>query len=1051
MTRDRNKNFHLLLAALTLGLAACADDQAGFGGGGGGTGGTAAPTADQGPGATQPPAGGGQSPVSPEFPDATIARPECNAYDFRGQTFDCTALDRCTEQDLQYRLACCECDSRLCDPDPTCAPVGGGQPGAGGGEPPPGPNDAAESCMGCHNGAVKNDYSGPGLSNPHPFKDSDKISCTGCHGGNGRGIGKNGSHVPPPPAIGDRQRQATDPKAFFNRRTLAGIDKLEPAEYQDAARPGESFSNIDYLQFVNPGDLRVVTEGRGCGAQGCHFNKHAQWFPRGLIATETGFWSTTHFIAGIENAIPEHRGRDKDGDSLADTAFRAISNPNYNADNRNVGEVGRLVEVQEKAQYDGPMRDNPLYDAPTLQNYLTTAVTDPERPNRVIADSPLHMLLDAQVTITCGDCHAGSAGQNDRFADFRSSGCTACHMEYSYDGRSRSNDPNVPRNEPANPDAIAAGERSHVETHQIRNVAKVLPNGGFLRGIGDHACVGCHQGSNRTVLQYWGIRLDQNADLANNQQYPANPVTFQNTAANQKLFDPAVANNTFNGRNANQYIEVEDYDGDGRDDTPADVHFDSGMGCIDCHGSRDLHNGADGDPDSGRINSRTEQQVKIRCENCHGTIEAYPATKDCTDYNGGAATCAVDESNNALRNVTRDPTGELWLTSRLDGRRHYIPLTKDVVGQNNKRHPVNSNLLYNPKAAYAMGRIDGDPTNGIGPVQNNPNLSRQGFAHTDSMECVSCHASWSNNCIGCHLRTQYDANPNNYFFSNVTGERILLKQQNADFTYITPVPMYLGINTRGKITQTWAGMKVFYGFIDRNGTASQVLSFTDRLGEGNNPNNLGRNAFPALHGSQMMAHSIRGKVGPSTEGPRYCVSCHLNQEQIANFGAQYDTFRTNYANNNLAAALDFNLLKQHIGQNPGNQLNSPFFVHMAAGLGSGMFLFDANGCPVNPLDNNANRKICNDGAPAANFNLNNVRYDADRLVQANGIPNVSSGHPRTEVGAKQRVGATNAEMGGPLDAGTIQKLADPTLGKVLDSWIDANGAAQGGAANYLIQ
>jgi hypothetical protein len=34
--------------------------------------------------------------------------------------------------------------------------------------------------------------------------------------------------VPPPPAIGDRQKQATDPTAWFNRLTLAGIDKLEP-------------------------------------------------------------------------------------------------------------------------------------------------------------------------------------------------------------------------------------------------------------------------------------------------------------------------------------------------------------------------------------------------------------------------------------------------------------------------------------------------------------------------------------------------------------------------------------------------------------------------------------------------------------------------------------------------------------------------------------------------------------------------------------------------------------------------------------------------------
>ena len=69
------------------------------------------------------------------------------------------------------------------------------------------------------------------------------------------------------------------------------------------------------------------------------------------------------------------------------------------------------------------------------------------------------------------------------------------------------------------------------------------------------------------MLQFWGIRLDQNADLTNNTQYPENPVTFTNTANDRRLFDPAVNNNTFNGRNADQYILNEDYDGDGLDDT----------------------------------------------------------------------------------------------------------------------------------------------------------------------------------------------------------------------------------------------------------------------------------------------------------------------------------------------------------------------------------------------------------------------------------------------------------------------------------------------------
>ena len=33
---------------------------------------------------------------------------------------------------------------------------------------------------------------------------------------------------------------------------------------------------------------RIVEQGRGCGTAGCHFNKHAQWFPRGLIANDAG-------------------------------------------------------------------------------------------------------------------------------------------------------------------------------------------------------------------------------------------------------------------------------------------------------------------------------------------------------------------------------------------------------------------------------------------------------------------------------------------------------------------------------------------------------------------------------------------------------------------------------------------------------------------------------------------------------------------------------------------------------------------------------------------
>jgi hypothetical protein len=304
--------------------------------------------------------------------------------------------------------------------------------------------------------------------------------------------------------------------------------------------------------------------------------------------------------------------------------------------------------------------------------------------------------------------------------------------------------------------------------------------------------------------------------------------------------------------------------------------------------------------------------------------------------------------------------------------------------------------------------------------------------------------------VGCHLANGYDADPANFFFSNLTGERIVNFQAAADFTYITPVPFYLGVNSRGRITQMQPGIQMFYRYFDLNGNESDVFAFSDRQGNGNNPNVVGRDAHPALSVDAMMPHSIRGRVSASQEGPRYCVSCHLTQNSLDTFGAQYDNFRNALANRNYGA-LNFDLLQQHIGQNTGNQLDSPLWVHMVAGLGSGVFLFDDTGCPENPLDNNADRHYCPDGAPADNFDPNDVVYNLDGIVEAGGVSNASSSHPSQDPARTSalRVGSTNPQMSGPLGGDLVEMLADPDVGVVLDSWLDADGQAQGNAADYL--
>ncbi len=541
-----------------------------------------------------------------------------------------------------------------------------------------------------------------------------------------------------------------------------------------------------------------------------------------------------------------------------------------------------------------------------------------------------------------------------------------------------------------------------------------------------------------------GLFLDQNADLVNDQQYPVNPASFLTTHNDERLYDPVVNNHTFNGRNPNQYILDEDYDGDGRDDTPPDVHYDAGLGCIDCHGSWDLHGG---DVADVTIRTRMEHGVAMQCENCHGSIEAYAGTVAGSLYDGTVADVAVDGKGNQQQHVWRDAQGDYWLKSRLTGDLHYLPQVKDTVDDNGRTNPITGEPVYSAKASYAMGRVDGNDANGMGPLQSGAAVAA-GFSHTDDLSCAACHSSWQNSCIGCHLEGEYDTNPNRH--SNITGERIVYNQRNADFVYQSPIFFQLGVGPRGKVDPIAFNTEVFYTWWDQQADESQTFTFSDRNGLGSS---TAYTQHPSMSHNVMLPHSIRGKVDAADEGPRYCNACHLTDDQMVNFGVEYDAFRTAVSSGSYAA-LDYNMLAQHIGANPNNQIDSPIFVHMASGLGTGLFLFDDKGCPINPLDDNAARIGCDGTAPSvrhATTGFNTVVKNLDRIVLETGETTGSSNHLLIDTSGPSplRDGAQNPTFTGPLGATLLERLTDPNTGIVLDSWLDADSQPQGDAATYV--
>ena len=100
------------------------------------------------------------------------------------------------------------------------------------------------SCLSCHR-PIQRDGSTIGLEHAHPEVDGKVLACVDCHGGNPDARKQSEAHVLP----------GRNAATFLKNLTIGELDSVEPA----------------YLQFVNPGDLRVakVSCGEG-GGSNCH-------------------------------------------------------------------------------------------------------------------------------------------------------------------------------------------------------------------------------------------------------------------------------------------------------------------------------------------------------------------------------------------------------------------------------------------------------------------------------------------------------------------------------------------------------------------------------------------------------------------------------------------------------------------------------------------------------------------------------------------------------------------------------------------------------------
>lgn len=626
-----------------------------------------------------------------------------------------------------------------------------------------------KGCVSCHTDSdSKNMHNNPAV----------QLACVDCHGGDSSVI---------------RAEQSPGDEGYARLRDQAHVLPTYPENWNfpSSANPKRTYALLnheapEFIRFMNPGDLRVAKEA--CGA--CHMEIiHAS--QRSLHATGAMLWGGASYNNGIlpfkQYILGESYSREGEATQITGPvevtpamAAKGIVNTLYPLPNWESVKPGDIFRVFER----GGRNISNLFPETGIPNSLglIQRLEEPGRPD--FKQSNRGPGTGGRISVPLINIHKTRLndpllwfmGTNDQPGDYRNSGCSSCHVVYANDrdpkhsgkyakfgneGKTQTVDPTIPKD-----------ESGHPLTHQ------------FSRAIPTSQCMICHMHQPNmfmnTYLGYtmWDYESDAPAMWPEKQQYPTeaekravldrNPegasprgkwadVDFLKDVAslNPELNDTQFADYHGHGWNfraifkrdrkgnlldaENNIVSDEDPNKFKKAVHMSSIHADVGMHCSDCHFAQDSHG-------NGHIYGEVAAAVEIACIDCHGSAKKYPNL-----LTSGPAKLGKGADLSVLRN----PDGQLrfeWVDGKLMQRSIMDPelewelsLVKDSV---NKNHPS-----YNEKAARAK-LMSKDTKN-----QNwGDEVADEELAHTyETMECYTCHTSWTTSCGGCHLPIEANA------------------------------------------------------------------------------------------------------------------------------------------------------------------------------------------------------------------------------------------------------------------------------------------------------
>jgi hypothetical protein len=612
--------------------------------------------------------------------------------------------------------------------------------------------------------------------------------CLECHAG----TDSHSMHASPAVLLGctDCHRGNATPGLTLRK---AHVAPRNPVFWESSANPSDStvllnHESPEFIQFVNPGDLRVAD--RACGL--CH----------------------GEIVRNASHSMMNH-GAMLWGAALYNNGAFPLKNYRYGQAYNANGEPLRLVSpvpvTPEMTREYGvlPFLD-PLPRFPLSQPSNILRIFErggekqielgnpdpfepPGKPLRRLSERGLGTLnridpvfLNLQKT-RLHDPLLGFMGSNNNPGDYRSSGCTACHVVYAND-RSPSHSGWYAKY--GNQGLSFSGDkaiRKDERGHPIKHV--------FTRAIPSSQCMNCHmhQG-NLFVNPYLGYTWwDQESDgelmypkaqknptdeelarfLVERPEAAAARGLWGNTEFLEKVaeLNPKLKHTQFADYHGHGWIFravfKKDKQGNLLDaddavvshDDPAkfakavhlkDIHLAKGMQCADCHFDADVHG-------NGLLYAEPRAATTIECIDCHGTVNARPTL--ITTGAGGKLDPKTGKPNPQggidLR-ASNTPWGPrfFWQDTRLFQRSTMspdivweVPQTRDTIDPGSKH--------YNAKSAYAKTlRRDGQSWGDVPAKDRCP----QDLAHDNgNISCQVCHTSWATSCFGCHLPMRANA------------------------------------------------------------------------------------------------------------------------------------------------------------------------------------------------------------------------------------------------------------------------------------------------------